>query len=213
MKWFYWTTSHCLRRFFNHFYHLSIYGINNPYQGKAILAPNHASFFDPPLIGATWPEEVHFLARASLFRFRGWKSILSRLNAHPIHGTTQDVESFRLLCQLLKEDKKVVIFPEGERTLNGNLMPIKLGTAMLALRMKCPIIPVYIKGTYEAWPRQNRWPSLKSRIICVYGQPIIPDHSSQMDKKQLQDHITRQLQKKWEELRIWLEAGANGSPP
>lgn len=213
MKWFYWMTSRSLRGFFNLFYRLSVYGVETPYQGKAIIAPNHASFFDPPLIGATWPEEVHFLARASLFRFWGWKSILENLNAHPVHGTAQDIESFRLLCQLLSEGKKVVIFPEGERTLTGDLMPIKSGTAMLALRMQCPIIPVYLKGTYEAWPRHNRLPSFGSSISCVYGQPIFSDGHPEMNKKQLQDHLIQQVQKKWEELSLWLEARTNSSPP
>lgn len=213
MKWFYSITCRCLRSFFKVFYRLSVYGVDNPYQGKAILAPNHASFFDPPLIGATWPEEAHFLARASLFRFWGWNYILEKLNAHPVHGTAQDIESFRLLCQLLNEDKKVVIFPEGERTMTGHLMPIKSGTAMLALRMQCPIIPVYLKGTYEAWPRYKRWPSFGSSIICVYGQPIFPHELSNMSKKQLQQDLTLQMQRKWEELRLWLEKGAIGSPP
>jgi 1-acyl-sn-glycerol-3-phosphate acyltransferase len=92
-------------------------------------------------------------------------------------------------------------------------MPIKSGTAMLALRMQCPIIPVYLKGTYEAWPRHSRWPSFGASISCVYGQPIFPGGLPEMNKKQLQDHIIQQVQKKWEEQRLWLEAGAHGSPP
>jgi 1-acyl-sn-glycerol-3-phosphate acyltransferase len=47
----------------------------------------------------------------------------------------------------------------------------------------------------------------------VYGQPIFPDGLPEMNKKQLQDYVTQQVQKKWEELRLWLEAGANGTPP
>jgi 1-acyl-sn-glycerol-3-phosphate acyltransferase len=167
MKWFYWFTILILKGFFSLFYRLSVYGIDNPYHGKAIIAPNHASFFDPPLIGATWPEEVHFLARASLFRSWILRVIIKNLNAHPVHGTAQDIESFRLICQLLSEGNKVVIFPEGERTVTGSLMPIKSGTAMLALRMQCPIIPVYLKGTYEAWPRHKRvWAAYFSRWLA-----------------------------------------------
>ncbi len=213
MRWFYRIVVLILQGFFNLFYRLSVYGSKTPYQGKAIIAPNHASFLDPPVIGATWPEEVHFLARASLFRYGGWKSILKNLNAHPVHGTAQDIESFRLICLLLSEGKKVVIFPEGERTLTGSLMPIKSGAAMLALRMECPIIPVYLKGTYKAWPRHKLWPCFGSSIACVYGQPIFPEDFPKMGKKQLQDHFTAEVQKKWEELQFWLEAGANGTPP
>jgi 1-acyl-sn-glycerol-3-phosphate acyltransferase len=209
MKLFYQITVLFLRVFFRLFYHFSIYGANSPFQGKAILAPNHASFLDPPVIGAAWPEEIHFLARATLFRYKGWGMLLSYLNAHPVHGTTQDIESFRLICQLLSEGKKVVIFPEGERSATGQLQTIKPGIAMLALRMQCPIIPVYIHGTFGAWPRHKRWPKFGSSIACVFGTPIFPPSSTEMTRKQMQEVMTQQVQKKLEELRLCFEAGAN----
>jgi 1-acyl-sn-glycerol-3-phosphate acyltransferase len=213
MSFFYRLTSHFLRGYFRLFYRYSVYGAHASYPGKALLAPNHASFLDPPLIGAAWPEEVHFLARASLFRSFIWSKLLSHLNAHPIQGTVQDVESFRMICRLLNEGKKVVIFPEGERSATGQLQIIKSGMAMLALRMQCPIIPVYISGTFEAWPRHSRWPQFGSAIVCVFGQPIFPTPSVGMNKKQLQEILTQQVQKKLEELRFWFEAGAIGEPP
>lgn len=209
MKWFYRSTVCCLRGFFRLFYRLSIYGIEDIYQGKAILAPNHASFLDPPLIGATWPEEVHFLARASLFRDGLCKGILSRLNAHPVQGNAQDIASFRLLCQLLSEEKKVVIFPEGERSASGKLQTIKSGIAMLALRMHCPIIPVYIQGTFEAWPKHRHWPILGSSLVCVFGQPIFPCFPPKGNKKQMQDLLIQQVQEEWKNLKLWLETQAS----
>jgi 1-acyl-sn-glycerol-3-phosphate acyltransferase len=208
MKFFYRITTIFLRGFFRLFYRFSIYGAEGPFQGKAILAPNHASFLDPPLIGATWPEEVHFLARASLFRNKLWGSILSYLNAHPVHGTTQDIESFRLICRLLSEGKKVVIFPEGERSATGELQSMKSGIAMLALRMQCPIIPVYLGGTFEAWPKHSRWPKFGSSITCVFGKPILPQVSGEMNKKQMQEMITQKVQTELEMLRVWFEERA-----
>lgn len=205
MKWFYLLNLISLRIFFRLFYRFSVYGVNEPYQGKAILAPNHASFLDPPIIGAAWPEEVHFLARASLFRHWGWRQFLLHLNAHPVHGTVQDLESFRLICQLLSEGKKVVIFPEGERSYTGEVQVIKSGIAMLALRMECPIIPVYISGAFEAWPRHQRWPKFGSPITCVFGSPIFPPSHPEMSKKQLQGIMTEQVQKQWDDLHSWLK--------
>lgn len=213
MSFLYRTSIALFRGYFHLFYRYSVYGAETPYKGKAILAPNHASFLDPPLMSAAWPEEIHFLARASLFRKSFWRWLLSRLNAHPIRGTAQDIESFRLICQLLDEEKKVVIFPEGARTPTGQLQTIKSGVAMLALRMQCPIIPVYISGTFEAWPRHSRRPTFGSSIICVFGQPIFPHFPEEMGKKQMQEVMTQEVQKKLEELRLWLEAGAKGNPP
>jgi len=205
MKIFYRVSVFILHCLFRLFYRLSIIGTEIPFEGKAILAPNHASFLDPPLLGAAWPEEVHFLARATLFRRKAWRQLLSRLNAHPIYGTPQDIESFRLLCGLLAEGKKVVIFPEGVRSPTGELQPMKLGMAMLALRMQCPIIPVYIHGTFEAWPKHQWWPRLGSSVTCVFGKPIFPTFPPYMNKKQRQEAITRQVEKGLEELRLQFE--------
>lgn len=204
MKWFYRTTSFLLRKFFHLFYRLSIYGVSDPYKGKAILAPNHASFLDPPLIGGLWPEDVHFLARASLFRFTVSKNILMNLNAHPVNGTVQDIDSFRLICRLLSEGEKVVIFPEGERSETGEIQKVKSGIAMLALRMQCPIIPVYISGTFEAWPKHSRWPKFGKCIQCVFGNPIFPESFPEMNKKQIQLKMTEQIELQWDEMRLWL---------
>lgn len=209
MKLFYRITILFLRGFFRLFYRFSVYGTTSTFPGKAILAPNHASFLDPPIIGAAWPEEIHFLARATLFRHKVWGTLISCLNAHPVHGTAQDIESFRLICQLLSEGKKVVIFPEGERSANGQLQTIKSGIAMLALRMQCPIIPVYIHGTFEAWPKHSRRPKFGSSIACVFGSPILPPSSIGMTKKQMQETMTQQVQKELEELRLWFETNAN----
>lgn len=205
MNFFYRMTRLCFKGYFHLCYRYSVHGNDRPYQGKAILASNHTSFLDPPLIAAAWPEEAHFLARATLFRHRvgGW--ILSHLNAHPVRGTVRDIDSLRLICQLLSEGKKVVVFPEGERSATGQLQTMKSGIAMLALRMQCPIIPVYISGTFEAWPRHNRWPKLGTRITCVFGEPIFPPPPHELNKKQAQEFMTQQVQESLEKLSLWRE--------
>lgn len=195
------------------FYRYRVYGVQNYYQGGAIIAPNHVSFLDPPLIGISWPEETHYLARASLFRPFLLGKILKTMNAHPVHGSSQDLTSFKTICQLLNQGKKVVIFPEGVRSREGQLQPIKTGVAMLALRTQCPIIPAYIDGSFEAWPRSRRWPKLTGRIACVFGKPILVEPYMNMDKKQAQEALTHQLQQSIEDLRAWFKAGAVGNPP
>ncbi|WP_068468968.1 lysophospholipid acyltransferase family protein [Candidatus Protochlamydia phocaeensis] len=204
----YWIVLYCAKGYFKLFHRCRIYGKQNIVPGSAILAPNHTSFFDPPLIGACCPEEVHYLARASLFRhfLFGW--FLKHLNAHPVHGSAQDIYSFKIICQLLSEGKKVVIFPEGIRSEDGTLNPIKSGIAMLALRMHCPIIPIYISGTFEAWPRQRRFPKIGPPITCVFGSPILVDAYLHLNKKDAQEQLTKRVQQSIGELRNWLEAGA-----
>jgi 1-acyl-sn-glycerol-3-phosphate acyltransferase len=207
MSLFYQTTRILLRGYFHLFYRFSISGDQTVLPGKAILAPNHASFLDPPIIGAAWHEDVHYLARASLFRNRllGW--LLIKLHAHPIHGNANDIDSIRLICQLLNEGNKVVIFPEGERSSSGDLQTIKSGIAMIALRTQAPIIPIYISGTFEAWPRHRKRPKVGTTIVCVFGKPIFPDISGEGNKRQAQEQLTQKVQMGLEELRLMVEEG------
>jgi len=213
MNIFFWFAISLFKTCFFVFYRYKVYGIQHPYRGGAIIAPNHASFLDPPLIAAAWSEETHYLARSTLFK-RSWANfILRKLNAHPVNGSAQDLSSFKIICQLLNEDKKVVIFPEGVRSSDGQLQPIKTGVAMLALRTKRPIIPTYIHGTFEAWPRSNKWPHISGRVSCVFGKPIFVDSYSNLDKKQAQELLTQELSQSIKRLQIWFEQGAIGDPP
>ncbi len=210
---FYKCATFLLDIFFKYAYGLSCYGNQEPYKGKAILAPNHASFLDPPLIASTWPETVHFLARSSLFQSWWQKQILTHLCAHPVEGTIQDLASFRLICRLLENENKVVMFPEGERSVTGEIQPIKSGIAMLAMRMNCPIIPVYLQGTYKAWPKHKKFPNLGSSIVCVYGQPIFPEKEGLQNKKKTQEELTQKVQNKLLALKQWLDDGKEGPIP
>jgi len=215
MDYFFYFSIWGFRTAYRLFYHWETYGLNDrSYPGAAIIAPNHASFLDPPLIAATfWPEETHFLARASLFNSWYMKWILEHLHSHPVTGSVHDIKTMRLVCELLKENKKVVIFPEGIRSEDGQLQSVKSGMSMLALRMNCPIIPVYIYGTYEAWPRHSKWPKGGSKIACVFGKPIYSESYAGLNKKQAQEELTKQVQLSIEKLKEWYQAGAKGDVP
>ncbi|HRD55859.1 MAG TPA: lysophospholipid acyltransferase family protein [Parachlamydiaceae bacterium] len=189
MKLFYPAVSGFLKIYFRLFYQLKVYGLENLPDGAAILAPNHASFFDPPVIAASCKEEVSFLARASLFRHFLFGSLISKLNAHPVTGTAQDLASIKLICNLLKENKKVVVFPEGIRTEDGELGEIKPGIGMLSLRANAPIVPVFIKGTYEVWSKDKKWPKPWGHISCTFGKAIYPQEFSMLGKKEAQEAL------------------------
>lgn len=219
MDIFFWLTTKALKGFFHLFYHYQVYLHTPLYPKGAIIAPNHSSFLDPPLIGASWPEETHYLARSSLFNYWFLRILLKNLHAHPIQGSVQDHSSFKIIRQLVSQGKKVVIFPEGNRSEDAKLQPIKTGVAMLALHMHCPIIPTYIHGTYEAWPRHNRWPQLrlwarpKISITCVFGAPIFAESYLHLDKKEARQAMSNQLEQSIEKLRVWYEQGAQGELP
>ena len=217
MNRFYQSTAFILRCYYPLFYRLSVYGADQPLKGKAIFAPNHVSYYDPTLIASAWPEEIHFLARSGLFRNKIWAKIFTNLNAHPVQEDSMDIGSLRKANRILEAGKKIVIFPEGERTLTGDLQPIKPGIAMLAMRSQCPIIPVYIGGAYETWPRKQLFPKFFTHLSCVFGKPIyLQPNDNRMgngEKKKRQEEISQQIKARWENLRQWLENGAQGEIP
>lgn len=213
MKMFYYLSITSFKFFFKIFHRNKVFGLENLPKGRAIIAPNHLSYYDPPLIAGSIPEDVHFLARSSLFRNRFFRYLIMQLNAHPVQGGTQDLSSFKLILQLLEQDKKVAIFPEGHRSLDGNLSSIKSGIGMLGQRSKAPIIPTYIHGTFEVWNRFHSYPKLHGQTAVVFGKPINCEAFASLDKKQAQEEIAKSVQKTLESLRQWYEAGAQGSPP
>jgi len=164
-------------------------------KGPCILAANHASFLDPPLLAGSTKEDLYFIAKIALFKRDFFSNFLKRLHAYPISGNASDLKTFKLVCGLIQEGKKIVIFPEGHRSHDGKIHTIKPGTAMIALKMDCPIIPVYLQGTFAIWPRNKRFPKMKGKTSCHFGEPIYPNQYSHLSKKEAQENLSKAIQK------------------
>lgn len=210
MKPFYWLCYSVARLLSKLLYRNRVTGLENLPKGRALLAPNHASHFDPPLVAVSLKEEVHFLARESLFNIPviGW--IIARLNTHPVGGTGASIESFRTIGRLLGEEKKVMLFPEGTRTYDGELQPAAAGVGMVALRSEAPVIPIYVEGTYEIWSRHSGRPKLRGRTSCSFGKPIHPSDFSHLGRKEAQRAIAEEVMHRIAEMKSEIEAA---SPP
>lgn len=177
MRPFYFFTISCLRIFFKIFYRHRTYGLENlPKEGSYILAANHASFFDPPIIAASVPAEIAYMAHEYLFNGSWWfRWLIKSLNAYPISKEKTNLATLKIAIGMLKKGQSVVIFPEGKRTPDGTLQPFNRGVELLASKGKCPIVPVYIKGSYDIWPRDQKSPNWKGRCACYFGEPIYPN--------------------------------------
>ena len=163
--------------------------------GAAIIAPNHVSYLDPPLVCASWPGDLHFFAGYHLFErpIMGW--LLRHLCCHPVKAG-KELATIRAALHLLRQEKKVVVFPEGTRSDDGVLRPLRNGVAFLAEQSQCPIIPCFVSGTYEAWSRTSRWPRLTGvRTMCCFGRPIWPTDESgaPRSKKKLNELLQESL--------------------
>lgn len=205
MKWGYWTIYWLARGFFRLFFRLKIYGLEHFRQGAGILASNHASNFDPPVLSVSCPEEVHFLAKESLFRVPLLGFLIRKLNSHPVSGTSTDVSTFRDIIHLLQAGHKVILFPEGTRSQDGQLKPLERGMAFIAQKAKCNVYPAYIHGTFPAWPRGKKLPKLFGRISVVFGLPIEWNEFEGLGRREAEQRLTEKTAESLHELKTWIE--------
>lgn len=200
------------RIFFKVCFRLRIYGLEHFRTGSGILAANHVSNYDPPVLSISCPEEVHFLAKESLFRVPLLGPLIRMLNSHPVSGSSTDARTFREIVRLLQEGKKVILFPEGTRSADGELQPLERGMAFIAQKAHCPIFPAYIEGTFPAWPSSKKFPKLFGRITVVFGAPIEWSDVEGLDKREAERYLTERTEESLRNLKIWLENGARGLP-
>lgn len=214
MSWLYRIVLFFAWCFFKVFYRHKIYGLEHYYKDAAIIAGNHSSFYDPPILSISWPDEVHFLAREGLFKNPFFGGFIRKLNAHPVSGDASDIGVFKLVCSLLAEGKKIILFPEGKRGNTDALDTLKPGIAMLVSRSKSAVVPAYIHGSFSAWNRFHKLPKFFGhRTACVFGTPILWAQFSHLDKKEAQKALTEKLSQSINALRAWYENGAKGTPP
>lgn len=189
MKWPYWLVYTCARLFFRLFFRLRVEGLEYFRPGPGIIAANHVSLYDPEVVSISCPEEVHFLAKESLFRIPLLGRLIRVLNAHPVSRDASDAATFRLILRLIQSGKKVILFPEGSRSDDGAIQPLEKGLSFLVQKAKCPIYPTYVAGAFEAWPRSRKFPKLRGRMICAFGPPIEWNEFEGMDKKKAMEAI------------------------
>jgi 1-acyl-sn-glycerol-3-phosphate acyltransferase len=172
MKTIYWFNHTLWKKVFYAFFGLRIVGKEKLIEdGPVIIASNHVSFLDPPLVGIAYEESVYFLARKSLFRsFGAW--LFPRMNVVPIDQDRPDMTSLKTIIKLIRAKNRVVIFPEGSRTPDGNLQPAEAGTGLIVAKTKAVVQPVRIFGAGEALPRGSAKVTF-CPITLVVGDPII----------------------------------------
>ena len=139
--------------------------------GPVILASNHASFLDPPLVGAPLARPLAYLARDTLFRFPLIGSLLRAWNAVPVDRDGGGAAGLRRILEVLEAGDGVIVFPEGTRTRDGRLQAARSGIGLMVLKSNAPVVPVRVFGTFEAYGRYARFPR-PFRIAVKYGRPM-----------------------------------------
>ncbi|MEO0205763.1 MAG: lysophospholipid acyltransferase family protein [candidate division WOR-3 bacterium] len=162
-----------------------------PKKGALILASNHLSFLDPPLVGYTAFREVFFLAKPGLFilsKFFTW--LIKTYNAINLEGG----QGIRPAIRLLKQGKVVVIFPEGTRSRIGSMLPFSPGVGFLSITYGIPVVPVrIINSNKKVISLIFRWQKLK----IIFGEPVVPNgyHKSKEDFEAFAARIREEVEK------------------
>ena len=118
-----------------------------PSSGGLLVAANHGSFWDPPVLGVVLPRELRFMASAALFRVPLFGALIRSLGAFPLRKGTADLSGLRAAESALARGDALLVFPEGGRMKDGRLHPPLPGLGLLAARTRAPILPVYVSGT------------------------------------------------------------------
>ncbi len=165
------------------------------HQGGLVCA-NHQSYLDPLLVGICCPRRMNFLARETLFR-GPFGHVIAWYDAIPLQREGLGIGGIKESLRRLKRGELLLIFPEGTRTRDGQMQPLEPGFVALARRAKVPIIPLGIDGTFQAWPRSQRWPH-PYPIRMEVGEPIPPEQFAEWDDQRLLEEVSRRMEQCWQ---------------
>jgi 1-acyl-sn-glycerol-3-phosphate acyltransferase len=194
MRWIYWLGWMSFGAAFRTIFGMRVIGEENLItEGAVLVASNHQSFLDPPLIGNLYKTEMVFLARKSLFKGPAtW--VYPQWNAIPVDQDRPDMASLKTIIRKLKEGHRVLVFPEGARTIDGNLGEAAPGIGLIAAKSAVPIQPVRISGAREALPRGSGRIRF-ARITVTIGKPIYltPEELKSASSKQGYDDLAKRI--------------------
>lgn len=184
---FYSAAAHFLPNVLKMFLGFEVIGADKfPMTGGLLVAPNHVSMLDPPVIGTACPREAFFFAKEELFNLPVLGSMLRRLNAFPVRREAGDRNAIRAAFHVLRKKQPLLVFPEGTRSKSGRLQSAKSGIGMIAMRNEIDILPVAVQGTFKIWRH-----IFQKRVRVVFGDPIAiaPFLKSPLSKKEIYQEI------------------------
>lgn len=161
-----------------------------PRTGGVLVAANHASYFDIPLLGCGIKRRAWYLGRSDLF-VRGLKGVLQWLGWIPLRLGRLDRKAFDRAIELIRQGKVVVIYPEGSRTQDGSLQEPKPGLGLIVAQTGCPVVPAYLRGTYDVLPAGAKRPRFRP-VTVLFGEPLsFPKPEGNGETKQFYQEVSR----------------------
>ncbi|MGD0792817.1 MAG: AMP-binding protein [Terriglobales bacterium] len=189
-------------------FHLKTRGLENlPEKGPYLICSNHQSYIDPLLLAGALPyrlfRDTFALGTSDIFG-KGFLRRLARwLRVAVLDPDANLVPAMRAGFFGLSQGHILILYPEGERTNDGNPAVFRKGAAILSIHAQAPIVPVAIEGFYEAWPRHKKFPKFKD-LQLVFGKPIQPppvNEASEAAYERLTSELKSRVVAMWQELR------------
>jgi 1-acyl-sn-glycerol-3-phosphate acyltransferase len=141
-------------------------------EGPCVIAANHCSYLDPPLVGIACRRAIHYLARKSLLDLPLLGPILPELNVIPVDQKNADRSALMGAIRVVRHGGAVLIFPEGTRSADGELQPARPGLGMIAAKTGAPVVPVHVAGSFAAFPKGAKFPK-PAPVEVRIGRPLI----------------------------------------
>ncbi|HDY65540.1 MAG TPA: 1-acyl-sn-glycerol-3-phosphate acyltransferase [Phycisphaerae bacterium] len=163
-----------------------------PATGGVVYVSNHQSFLDPILITNALCRPGNYMARETLFRKPWFRALIESVNTFPVRRGRADIGALKEAMRRLRDNRTVVVFPEGTRTYDGRIGAFLPGVALLCQRAAQWTVPVVIDGAFEAWPRTQLLPNL-GRIFIRYGPGIHRDQARKHSPKEFVEHVRQEL--------------------
>ena len=201
LYWVAWVVVRALARVL---FRLEVTGVHHiPKHGGVVIAANHASYLDIPILGCGMPRRVSFMGRMDLFS-GPVGAVMRHLGWIPIRRERVDRKGFDEAIRRVKAGQAVVIYPEGGRTEDGTLQAAKPGVGMIVAATGCPVVPAFLDGTYEVLPPGARWIRLRP-VRVRFGAPLdfsglLEEEAGEDKKKALYQGISEEIMDRIAEL-------------
>ena len=172
----------CVSAALHVYFGFTVVGRENIPAGGCVICPNHSDVIDPPLVSAAMgnPNCIRLMAKKELFSGRFFGNLITWLGAFPVDRDRADITAIKTALQAVKDGRKLIIFPQGTRGAGEG--EAKEGAAMLAVRTRAPIVPVYV----------TEHKKFRTHAKVIFGKPFLPDPKTR-DYAAVSEDILRRI--------------------